>query len=546
MDFLNKTYQQMADVFRSMTPGARIVSALMLVTIVVCLGFLFSGQVISSKVLLLGGQRYGSKEIKQMEGAFSQAKLNDYEIDGDQIRVPKSDKYKYLDALVVNGAMPADWGDAMDEMVKNDSPWATESMRCSQERKAKEKDLGCIIASNPSIEKAKVFIGSKPSRGFRSKTVLTASVTVEPIRGKKLTTEQAASYRALVASTFAMDEKNVTVVDNINNQYFSGDPENGTGTMGDRYSNLKEKYQNDWKSRIEEVLSYIPGALVSTNVVLNEYQHHVIQTRKPDSKGTSYESVEEENSRDYNGAAPGGRPGYVANQPMGLKPTQGRGSNEKQKTRKSEEKKMVGGMAEEKELTPSTPTLVSATVTIPDHYVLKVWKTRHPVVEGEEPKTPPQNELKQIETEVNDRVKRAVAGILPEMKGVGDLQDQVTVIFLTSLIGERLPDPTTTEEALAWLDNHWTTVGMFVLVLFGLAMMRSMLKSVPAEPVEVHTARFDESPTEETFVPQEEYEGRLSSFSSRAPSLREELSHQIQEDTDSAVNILRNWIGSKN
>ena len=48
MDFLNKAYAQIADLFRTMTPGARITAGLLLVVVVVSLGYLFNSQITGS------------------------------------------------------------------------------------------------------------------------------------------------------------------------------------------------------------------------------------------------------------------------------------------------------------------------------------------------------------------------------------------------------------------------------------------------------------------------------------------------------------------
>ncbi len=42
MDFINKAFAQLADLSRSMTPGARITSVLLLVLVVVSLAYLFT------------------------------------------------------------------------------------------------------------------------------------------------------------------------------------------------------------------------------------------------------------------------------------------------------------------------------------------------------------------------------------------------------------------------------------------------------------------------------------------------------------------------
>ena len=56
MDFLNKGIAQVSDLFRSMTPGARITAGLLLTVVVVSLAYLFNRQTASADAYLLGEQ----------------------------------------------------------------------------------------------------------------------------------------------------------------------------------------------------------------------------------------------------------------------------------------------------------------------------------------------------------------------------------------------------------------------------------------------------------------------------------------------------------
>ena len=55
MDFLNKTFAQLNDLFRSMTPGGRITTGLLLVVAVASVGYLFQHQISGGDVYLFSG-----------------------------------------------------------------------------------------------------------------------------------------------------------------------------------------------------------------------------------------------------------------------------------------------------------------------------------------------------------------------------------------------------------------------------------------------------------------------------------------------------------
>jgi hypothetical protein len=63
MDFLNKAMAQAGELFRSLTPGARIVAALLLGVIVVSLLYLFQYRTTSADEFLLGGRVFSQAEI---------------------------------------------------------------------------------------------------------------------------------------------------------------------------------------------------------------------------------------------------------------------------------------------------------------------------------------------------------------------------------------------------------------------------------------------------------------------------------------------------
>ncbi len=89
MDFLNKTFAQLTDLFRSMSPGARITSGLLLGVVVISLGYLFTHQVSGPDLDLMNGVPVAPAELPNMEAAFAKAGLDNYEVRGTQILVPR-------------------------------------------------------------------------------------------------------------------------------------------------------------------------------------------------------------------------------------------------------------------------------------------------------------------------------------------------------------------------------------------------------------------------------------------------------------------------
>ena len=109
MDFLNRAYAQIADLFRSMTPGARLTAGLLLVVVVVSVGYLFNSQVSSPSCDLMNGVPVSPNEVNNMVAAFGKAKLTGFKVDGSRILVPRGQESAYMAALADNNALPVDF-----------------------------------------------------------------------------------------------------------------------------------------------------------------------------------------------------------------------------------------------------------------------------------------------------------------------------------------------------------------------------------------------------------------------------------------------------
>src|SRR5687768_97026 len=104
MDFFNKTFAQVGDVFRSMTPGARIMTGLLLVLVVISLAWLVNHQAAGGPdKYLLGGRPFSASELTAMEAAFASAGLGGYELEGNRIRIPQWEQAAYVAALADGG-----------------------------------------------------------------------------------------------------------------------------------------------------------------------------------------------------------------------------------------------------------------------------------------------------------------------------------------------------------------------------------------------------------------------------------------------------------
>jgi flagellar M-ring protein FliF len=204
----------------------------------------------------------------------------------------------------------------------------------------------------------------------------------------------------------------------------------------------------------------------------------------------------------------------------------------------------------EKETPGLIPKRVTVSVGIPSSYFEKIWRELNPAKEGEEPKTPDKAALEAIRQEETTKIQKYVANILPPVEGTADAADLVAVTTFQDIKQPKAPETPATSQAISWLAQYWPTLGTLGLALFGLVMLRSMVRSVPPPPTgapSLTVVRADDSSVDTAGESEPAREKpaakRLRRFQGSGKSLRDEVADIVKEDPDVAANILKSWIG---
>ncbi len=122
MDIFNKAIAQLSDLFRSMTPGARITAGLLLAVVVISLGYLFRYENSAADAYLMNGEPIPASLLPAMEAAFGKAHLDGYVIEGSKIRVPRGQQATYMAALADAKALPPNFGSYFDNVRRCRQP----------------------------------------------------------------------------------------------------------------------------------------------------------------------------------------------------------------------------------------------------------------------------------------------------------------------------------------------------------------------------------------------------------------------------------------
>ena len=550
MDFLNKAYRQVADLFLSMTPAARITAGLLLVVIVVSLVLLFRLRNSGDGEYLFGGRDFSQSELGAMETAFAKSGLKDSEIVGFRMRVPRAQKDLYLAALAEGNSLPPGFADFEQQAAEATSPFESRQQQEKRWKLSVQNKIASVIAANPEIESATVQLDEQRSGGLHGKVEKTALVAVKPLGNRHIDDELARNIRnAMSGAVAGLDRGSVTVYDMNAGKTWTAVGEDGRANASESaYASHKAMYERMWREKIVTTLAYLPGVIVGVNVDLDPKLDSQQNSRKYDPQPVAVSTSESDENSTSTDKGPAGRPGAASNGVSNSSAVvQAQPASQNEFTRTTAQQHSLASTTELKTTEAGlTPTKVGAVINIPSSYFAKVWREQHPTPDGEEPATPDAAELSKIEIETTKKIEEQVARLLPSLPAGEDQYPQVVVKTYQDLPAPAMEEPSTTNKALLWFAAHWQTVGMTLVGLVSLIVLRGMVRSAATRTPQIEPARSiampevpDETETEES-APAPVLKRR---FRSTGPTLRDELTSMVKEDPDTAANVLRNWIG---
>lgn len=545
MDFLYKTFDQIRDLWKSMTPAARLASGLMAAVVVVSALWLVRGTPEKAEHGLFGGRTFSQTEIAKMVSAFSKANLSGWEIVGDRIHVPSAMKHKYLAALAEENILPDSPYSDIEEAMSKDSVFTSMKARDNQINTAKQKAIAKTLTSMEGIEGAFVIYDESPSKSLSRVKNSSALVTIHTKTNEPLDDRQVRSIRSVVVAAYSgLKPSNVSIMDAKAGRAFDGPPADGSDPS--MYLEQKEKTDDAYLAAIRSALSMYPGIKVAVSSTLSPQTNNQMRSKRFEPKTVPFSQKDVTEERQNTTAGPSGVPGAIPNgvnqnsQPVAIN---SKGDTSKETKTSSESLNVVGETETLESKASFIPETVQASISVPSNYYVDVWNARNPPVPGQPAKTPLAEDLKAIETIETKKIENIVEKLLPPPK---DGEESFPRIHVTTY--QNLPE--TPIQAPSWIDwvlpvvvDNWQAVGMGVLGLVGVVVLRSMMKS--AQPGEAPAPMEEEPEEEKTNEPPPP--GVISQlrerFNSTGPSLREELQSLVQEDPDAAATVLKNWIG---
>jgi flagellar M-ring protein FliF len=548
MDFVNKSVTQATDLLKSMTPATRITTALLLGVVVLSLVFLFRQPADRADDYLFGGHDLSQAEISAMEAAFSGKGLNAWEVTGNRIRVPRSQRNLYIAAARDAQALPETPDTAWDRMFTGDNPLKSKQIRDLEANRALERSLASTLEEVSGIDVARVQIQEVETGEFPRTKERRCLASVKGKGNGALSARQVESIRSTVAGGGGCKPENVTVMDlNTGTAY----PGTGDGVaVGDSlYAKHQRELEDYYRGKILDRLSTYGEVKVAVHVELDKEMVNQTVSDKYEPKPTSLEVTDFSKESTTTQRDAGGRPGVVANAGIGNMSAQLASSNGPESTtaeRRENQRVVTGVTRSVTEKIPFVPTAMGVSIGIPRSYFLRVWKQRNTDQAGPAAKMPDTAVLKTIENEIVKDIEVSVNALLPKVAQGVDPFPRVTVTPYTEAPLPIPEGPTSAETAMKWLSDNWQTLGLLLLAGASFLFLRGMLRSpevAPAPQGELAAAGAGEQVEGESPESETDPSNSPRRFQIVGKNLREELAEMVRDDPDAAANVLQNWIG---
>ena len=557
MDFLNRTFAQIADLFKSMSVGSRISAAGLTALVVISLAYLVNSNVNGGDVYLMNGETFTAAQLNTIQGALGKANLQ-FDVDGGRIKIPRGRQSAYMAALADADALPKSFGQYLEKAVGATNIWMNGKQQVEMIKAAKQQELSLIVSNMKGIQAAHVVYDVQDKKGFGEKPIITASVAITPLGSAQLDDEQVHHVRNFVAGAIAgLSPENVTIAD-TNGRTWAGSRDGAAGpATDDPWASRKKYYDRFWEEKIRQALSYIPGVVVTANCDLDPEVMHQESAIEYDSKPITSMTKETSSIKSTKSAGPAGRPGVAAqggiNQTAAAATVAG-GPETNDETTQTETTNKVGERQKKFARGSHIVRKVKVAIGVPTSYYQSIWEQRNPPAAGQQASRPDQASLDKIIADTKTELENHITVLLPEHDPEQNPFPEVAIKSFDALPTPAVAMPPFQDKALAWLNNNWSTLGLVMLALLSLQMLRSMVRSAStAMPTTTTQTAAAPQPAVTLSVVSDDSDEESSAESTRSrlkrraftgPSLKDELSELVKEDPEAAVSVLRAWIGN--
>ncbi|HEX6984972.1 MAG TPA: hypothetical protein VF170_06325, partial [Planctomycetaceae bacterium] len=324
MDALKRTWQQIADLFRAMSPSQRLTLVVVPAVLLAAFGVLVWQGRTSSYVPLSWGKVFTIDQLRSAEQTLIEAGLTEFRTEGQRILVPASDVERYNAALLVDGNLPSDSLSEFEKQFEKSSVFSSREQVQALKEIALRNELRNVLRAVPDIEDASVTWARPEARRWPDRGgKVTATVSLRPRRGRPLEPHTVRSIRAAVASMVPdLAPDDVTVFDQSTATAYTADRDGDP--FDDKLVRWIEEHRERYRRQIAAALAYIPDVIVAVNIDVENLKSQIVREQRVDSKQTvAVETDERTRSTTSSERATAAEPGAASNVPRQLQATAG-------------------------------------------------------------------------------------------------------------------------------------------------------------------------------------------------------------------------------
>ncbi len=471
-----------------------------------------------------------------------------YEIRADDIFVRPKDQARLIMALNARNSGPTKLNVTFEKLLKDKNPFASAQTTRNNYNWALANELALMIQSWSRVSDARVRIAPATRQRLGQRSNPTATVQVSLVPGAQMSKSIVESLARLVAGAVpGLEPQHVNVIDQVaGRSYVVDDAEDQFGGNLFELQRLQEK---ELKTKIEKLLSYIPGVLAQVRLKLDAeaVSSQVTKLDEPYVKREMKDGTETVNTRNSQ------EPGVGANTSVSLR---GGGSGQSTTKEKSETEYMnvTGTQVTQTARKPGAVLKAAASIGVPRSYFIGALKA----LKGSSAEEPQPDEIDSYIEEQIPLIQKQVQPILDasaeeESTVVVSVYADQAATFITPV--PQL-EPAEASSMMDFVSANGKQIGLFALAVLAMGMMMMMARKsgspatsqddgvVVAMPggalgdLYVDDGAIGKAGSPDAFlIAQETDENSI-----RTRQISKQVSDLINDDPDGAAQLVRRWI----
>ena len=454
-------------------------------------------------ISLFDSRQLTTDEIGLMQVAFGKSGLNEYEIRGTQVEVPKSRRAEYLKALSDHGAIPQDLTAHLESPSSFDF-FQTRAQQRSWQLARKKQTIRDMVMQLRFVDRAIVDYdetrGATPFEDMQR----TAVVNVTPQLNRVLTLSEVKAIRDTVRGAVAgLRSEDITIIDTFASKSHTGIGATETEDL-QPHTITKMQAERKYENKIRSALTAYPGIRVNVEVGIDPVVRRIRDERNLEGEPRI---VERTIQRETSARVPAASPSFIQSVfDLGANRQARVAATQKPLERSTETtQSMTNGTFQTTEMAGPMVTHVNVSIGIPERCV------QYFVDQNTFGRQPDTNEIRRQKEQVFEQLQLDIRQkVGPLVPGVGGIQNDLQRIVVT--LDREIPlnsGPTTQTAGATGLGWHWSWIGLAAGGLLALLFFRTEGRTRVPETVSTDVVSYSENQAESRSpVMAEEFDSR--------------------------------------